>query len=95
MRSLTFYLTLGVCALGMGLPGMAVSMTGASAAEGPFQLADGAAIPYAVSIPAGKGQGTFTIITSKGTWWGTKQFTVGAKLGSEQVSASFTAMTRQ
>jgi hypothetical protein len=72
-----------------------LSMVGATVAEGPFQLADGVALPYSVSIPAGQSRGTFTILTSKGTWWGTKQFTVNAALGSERVSASFTLMTRK
>jgi hypothetical protein len=73
---------------------VALSMPGATVAEGPFQLADGAAIPYSVSIPARKSQGTFTIITSKGTWSGSRQFTVNATLGSERVSASFKLLTR-
>jgi hypothetical protein len=73
-----------------------LSMTGATTtAEGPMLLADGASLPRSITIPAGSNKGSFTVTTFKGTWWGTKKFTVDATLGSERVSASFDLTTRQ
>lgn len=73
-----------------------LAMTGATTtAEGPMLLADGASLPRSITIAAGSSKGSFTITTFKGTWWGTKKFTVDATLGTERVSASFDVSTRQ
>jgi hypothetical protein len=71
-------------AVGLGL-------SDATLIEGGIYVADGAVIPYQVTVPAGSDRATFTISTSKPqNTTGSKTFTVTAYYGSERKTASFT-----
>jgi hypothetical protein len=67
-----------------------LSLSGATPIEGNIWNSSGVLMPAQVTILAGRSTGTFTIKTpTTATWKGSKSFTVGASLGSERVSTSF------
>lgn len=70
---------------------VSLTLSGATPIEGNIWISSGVIMPSQITIPAGRSSGTFTIKTpTTPTWKGSKSFTVGAALGSERVSKSFT-----
>ncbi|MDP1690663.1 MAG: hypothetical protein Q8L49_01640 [Burkholderiaceae bacterium] len=69
-----------------------LGLIGATAVEGAGFVLDGVIVPQSVTVPAGRDQATFTIMTSgtASTRIGSKKFTATASYSSESLSADFT-----